>query len=80
MSEEDESVDTSQLTTDQQTRLEPEIERLSLLCKCGCLIACCTCCVSFVPYWLYSRRVLSIIRRFEQENRLAKGCESSSLA
>lgn len=66
--------DISHLTTAQQAKLEPEIQRLAMLCKGGCALACCTCFLSFVPYWLYSRRVLALIRRFERENRLAKSC------
>ena len=64
--------DISHLTQQQQRDLEPEIHRLSCLCKCGVACACCSACLSMVPYWLYSQRVIRLIRRYETENKAAK--------
>mmetsp|Transcript_20632 Transcript_20632/g.26719 ORF Transcript_20632/g.26719 Transcript_20632/m.26719 type:complete len:97 (-) Transcript_20632:54-344(-) len=70
--------DISHLTPSQQKRLEPEIYRLSCLCKFGCVCACCTACISLLPYWMYMQRVLRLIRRFESENRRGDGPSTSS--
>ena len=56
------------LTEEQQKRLEPKFQRLSWCFKFGAACCCCTACFSFVPYWLYSRRVLRHVKRLEQEN------------
>mmetsp|Transcript_14219 Transcript_14219/g.56697 ORF Transcript_14219/g.56697 Transcript_14219/m.56697 type:complete len:138 (+) Transcript_14219:49-462(+) len=63
--------DVSHLTPAQRSALEPEISRLSLLCKCGCACACCTACASLLPYLCYARRVNRLIRRFERENAVS---------
>lgn len=59
---------TSHLTEPQQKALEPRFWRLAACFKFGAACCCCTACLSFLPYWLYRRRVLRHVRDLEDAN------------
>jgi hypothetical protein len=59
---------TANLTEDQQRLLEPRLRKLNVLFKFGASCCCCTACLSLIPYWLYSRRVVRLIKHYEEQN------------
>ena len=48
--------------------LEPRLRKLNVLFKFGASCCCCTACLSLIPYWLYSRRVVRLIKHYEEQN------------
>ena len=71
---------TANLTEDQRTALEPKLRRLNLLFKFGAACCCCSACLSFLPYWLYSRRVLNLIKECEEQNLTPNEDDDRSLS